>query len=114
MEEKRNENLAFRPMTSADLDRDIVRVIELWKLKRPLEHHQFCDAVLKYKKLVEERQSAKAPLWLIGQIPPSLEFQIHWMWPGFWQEPKNIVRFFRIFSLGAMPRPKTNVHLVRA
>lgn len=113
MESKANESLVFRTQTTADMDTAIADVIELWKIKKPFEYVRFREAVLKYKKKAEDAK-ASDPIWLIGQIPPSLEFQIHWMWPGFWNDPKNLTRFFRIFSLGEMPKRKSNVFLVRA
>ena len=100
-----DKNFHFQALDRSKLDAQIEECIRLWRHHCPVDAVRFENAILRWKKIYEEDKDTRSDVWLIGQIPPELEFQIHWLWPGFWSEPKNIERFFRIYATARMPKP---------
>lgn len=90
------------------LDNLIDNAIDMWKEWYPQEYARFIYAFSQYKAAREAGQSTKDEIWMIGQIPPHLEYMVFRVIGKQWT-PELLTRFFSRFKMGRIDPPRSNV-----
>lgn len=86
-------------ITGQEVDRVIQEVISRWCMKFPNEVLDYEERMVAQRQFYEYGATLKGGNGrFLGAIPPRVRAALNTRWPGFWQDPESIRRFFRVYT----------------
>lgn len=90
-------------LSTTNVDHTIQEIVNIWRQFYPHEAKGFEQAV-RMRREIFESQRRDASLRPRGLIPLRVRAAVNLWFPGFWDDPMNISRFFRVYTDMVLPK----------